>query len=110
MPTYAMGATYGKPKKYIQECTVEQQTLYQIQPIINLWKENKLKFLDTTWKLELLEFLPKQTGCNNRFVIIIIIIYCIIMSGRIKGTAYATNVMYPCGFIFIPVVLTEKLL
>ena len=31
---------------------------------------------------------------------------CVIISGRIKGTACATNVMYPCGFSCITVVLT----
>ena len=32
--------------------------------------------------------------------------HCVIVSGRIKGTTRVTNVMYPCGFICIPVVLT----
>ena len=31
---------------------------------------------------------------------------CVIVSGLIKGAACATNVMYPCGFICIPVVST----
>ena len=31
---------------------------------------------------------------------------CVIVSGCIKGAARATNVMYPCGFICNPVVLT----
>ena len=33
---------------------------------------------------------------------------CVIVSGRIKGAARATNVMYPCGFICNPVVLTLR--
>ena len=33
---------------------------------------------------------------------------CVIVSGRIKGAARVTNVMYPCGFICIPVVLTLR--
>ena len=32
----------------------------------------------------------------------------VIVSGRIKGAARVTNVMYPCGFICIPVVLTLR--
>ena len=36
-------------------------------------------------------------GCNCN---------CVIVSGRIKGAARVTNVMYPCGFICIPVVST----
>ena len=31
---------------------------------------------------------------------------CVIVSGHIKGAARVTNVMYPCGFICIPVVST----
>ena len=31
---------------------------------------------------------------------------CVIVSGRIKGAACVTNVMFPCDFICIPVVLT----
>ena len=33
---------------------------------------------------------------------------CVIVSGRIKGAARVINVMYPCGFICIPVVLTLR--
>ena len=33
---------------------------------------------------------------------------CVIVSGRIKGAARVTNVMYPCGFICNPVVLTLR--
>ena len=35
--------------------------------------------------------------------------YCVIVSGRIKGAARVTNVMYPCGFICIPAVLFVSL-
>ena len=34
--------------------------------------------------------------------------FCVIVSGRIKGAARATNVMYSCGFICNPVVLTLR--
>ena len=33
---------------------------------------------------------------------------CVIVSGHIKGAACVTNVMYPCGFICIPVVSTLR--
>ena len=38
----------------------------------------------------------------------IIMHHCVIVSGRIKGAARVTNVMYPCGFICNPVVLTLR--